>query len=298
MKISTLFSSPKNVFKFFIIVVLSILTIFVFVCICDYILSNRIMARKLHLDMWDWFAIIIATFSLLFNVLTWWSQDQTKENTTRLDTKDYREMLISSYYNIVRNTLNIYSLMEYLKDKYQNYYPSEVCLLKLKLYLFDTSEISLQNIPNCYYGIFQRFSEICYYFNIHVDTTVKHLSSKNISVDVKMQDFEMIKRMNWQVAWELMKAIDFICPEDEKINKEMIFATISTAVNNFCSFTDYINGVNVPQYIKEDDVKFIKIVFSSNKDYEDVLTKINYIIKYRIEEKTGISYRIPLIPLR
>lgn len=108
----------------------------------------------------------------------------------------------------------------------------------------------------------------------------------------------MIKRMNWRVAWELMKAIDFICPEDEKINKEMIFAKISTAVNNFFSFTDYINGVNVPQYIKENDVKFIKIVFSSNQDYEDVLTKINYIIKYRIEEKTGISYRIPLIPLR
>lgn len=294
----TLFSSPKYLFKFSIIIILVSLTIFVFICICDYILYNRGIASKLHLDMWDWFAIVIATISLFFNVLTWWSQDQTKENTTRLDTKDYREMLISSYYNIVRNIINIYSLEEYLKDKYSDYYPSEVCLLKLKLYLFDTSQISLQNISNSYYGIFQRVAEICNYFNIHIDTTVKHFSSGLISVDVKMHDLEMIKRMNWRVAWELMKAIDFICPEDEKINKEMIFAKISTAVNNFFSFTDYINGVNVPQYIKENDVKFIKIVFSSNQDYEDVLTKINYIIKYRIEEKTGISYRIPLIPLR
>lgn len=294
----TLFSSPKYLFKFSIIIILVSLTIFVFICICDYILYNRGIASKLHLDMWDWFAIVIATISLFFNVLTWWSQDQTKENTTRLDTKDYREMLISSYYNIVRNIINIYSLEEYLKDKYSDYYPSEVCLLKLKLYLFDTSQISLQNISNSYYGIFQRVAEICNYFNIHIDTTVKHFSSGLIAVDVKQRDMEMIKRMNWHVAWELKKSIDFICPQEEEINRNMIFNIFGSAVDNFCSVTDYYYGVNVPLYLKTNDAKFLKIICSNNADSEDIIKKLNYIIKYRTTEKTGISFRIPLIPLR
>lgn len=186
-----------------------------FVCIYDAVLVNNGVARKLHLDMWDWFALLVATFTLCITIMTWWSQDQTRENTTRLSTKDYRTILVSSYYNIVRNTINLYSLSECLKNKYSNYYPSEEYLQKLKLHMFDVGQVYTQNIPQEYYGKFMRITEICHYFNIHIDSTQKHLSSKSIGIDIKERDMETLKAMHWLVATEILKLIDYICPNDK-----------------------------------------------------------------------------------
>lgn len=254
MKISKIIKYPKYLFRIIVVLLLILLIVLLVVFILDYTIIRHGLTSGLNLDRWDWLALIVAAFSLCITVLTWWSQDQTRENTTRLDTKEYRDILIGSYYNIVRNTISIYSLSAIMEDKYSGFYPSEEYLQKLKLSLFDVDQIPSQNIPKYYRSQFQRIAELCRYFNLHIDSTQKHLSSKAMLLEIKMRDMETLKAMHWLLAFEILKVLDFICPDDGDINRDLVRGKISKVVNYFRPKDDL--SQTPTDYIGRNDVKF------------------------------------------
>ncbi len=298
MIIRRLLKSPKRLFRYFVMLLLAMLLIFMFICIYDAILVNSGVARKLHLDMWDWFALLVAAFSLCFTIMTWWSQDQTRENTAKLSTEDYRQVLADSYYNIVRNTINLYSLAVCLKNKYSEYYPSEEYLQKLKLHMFDAGQVYSQNIPQMYYGKFQCIAELCHYFNLHIDATQKHLSSKSIDTEIKMRDMETLKAMHWLVSAEMMKIIDYICPEDAgSTNRNIVSAKFKEIASHFAA-NDFSSRKNeYPSYIGTDNISFLKVLFESQQELETVINMLDSAIHSHLGNRADGYKKIPLIPI-
>lgn len=294
MKITKFIKYPKYPYRVTIILFLILLIGLLAILILDYTVTKSGLTSVLNLDHWDWLALIVASFSLGMAILTWWSQDQTRENTTRLDTNDYRDILVGGFYNIVRNTINLYSLSVYMEDKYSNYYPSEEYLQKLKIYLFDVDQIPSQNIPKCYRGKFQRIAELSRYFNLHIDSTQKHLNSKLMPLDIKKRDMETLKAMHWLLASELMKIIDFICPKDTYKNGDMVRRKISEVVNIFCPNDDYSEMREI--YIGKDDVKFLYKLYDEIDGYDEFLMHINDAIKLHLEPNSQGQSKIPAIP--
>lgn len=289
-----IFKHTKYLFRVIIVLLLALLITLLAVFIFDFTITKHGLASGLNLDRWDWLALIVAAFSLFITVLTWWSQDQTRENTMRLDTKDYRDILVGSYYNIVRNTINLYSLSAFMVDKYSRFYPSEEYLQKLKLYLFDVDQIPSQNIPKHYRSQFQRIAELCRYFNLHIDSAQKHLSSQKMPTDIKTRDMETLKAMHWLLASEILKVLDFICPSEIDINKDLIRIKISKVVNNFLPKADFSEILK--NYIRRDEVKFLVTLYDGTDNYDEVLMHINEAINFHLLPNSMGNYKIPLIP--
>ena len=76
-----------NFSKYALIVLLGLVFLSIVICIYDYLPKKQ---SSLLLDHWDWFALIVASFSLFFTALTWRSQEQTKENTKKLTPEMFR----------------------------------------------------------------------------------------------------------------------------------------------------------------------------------------------------------------
>lgn len=296
MKIVKTIRYPKYLFRVIVVLLLILLIALLVVFILDYTITKHGLTSGLNLDRWDWLALIVAAFSLCITVLTWWSQDQTRENTTRLDTKDYRDILVGSYYNIVRNTINLYSLSAFMEDKYSAFYPSEEYLQKLKLYLFDVDQIPSQNIPKCYRSQFQRIAELCHYFNLHIDSAQKHLSTASMPLDVKRRDMETLQAMHWLLASEIMKVLDFVCPDDGDINRDLVRSKISKVVINFCPMDNSSVTLKTYNHIGIDNVKFLYRLYEGVDGYEEILKNLNVTIHYHLVPDSNGNNKIPLIP--
>lgn len=296
MKIAKLIKYPKYLFRVIVVLLLILLIALLVIFILDYTITKHGLTSGLNLDRWDWLALIVAAFSLCITVLTWWSQDQTRENTTRLDTKDYRDILVSSYYNIVRNTINLYSLSAFMEDKYAAFYPSEEYLQKLKLYLFDVDQIPTQNIPKYYRSQFQRVAELCHYFNLHIDSAQKHLSSKPMSLDIKKRDIESLKAMHWLLAFEILKVLDFICPKDVEINRDLVRCKISKVVDHFRPKYNSSTSLKTYDHIGIDNVKFLYGLYEGVEGYDEILKNLNDTIHYHLVPDSNGKNKIPLIP--
>ncbi len=267
------------------------------ICIYDIVFMKFGLVEQLHLPTWDWIALVVAMCSLMLTYRTWRSQEQTRDNTRRLGEDDYRTMLVDSYYNIVRNTINLYSLSVCLKNKYQDYYPSEEYLQKMKLYLFDPNQISFQNIHKNDYGKFQRLAELCHYFNLHIDATQNHLSSDRISVDIKERDMEALIGMHWLLATEIWDTIDSISSEGrEEMNRRKICEKIIGISKNF--YRGDLHGVSGNKIVGR-DVEFLKRVFDGVDGYEDTLKRLDSAIMLKLycDESGNGQIRMPLIPL-
>lgn len=296
MKMAKIIKYPKHPFRVIVVLLLILLIVLLVVFILDYTITKHGLTSGLNLDRWDWLALIVAAFSLCITVLTWWSQDQTRENTTRLDTKDYRDILVGSYYNIVRNTINLYSLSAFMKDKYSAFYPSEEYLQKLKLSLFDVDQIPSQNIHKCYRSQFQRIAELCHYFNLHIDSTQKHLSTDSMPLDIKIRDMKTLKAMHWLLASEIMKVLDFICPNDMDINKDLVRCKISKVVNHFHPKDNSSVTLKTYNHIGIDKEKFLDGLYEGVDGYDEILKNLNDTIHYHLVADSNGNNKIPLIP--
>lgn len=296
MKMAKIIKCPKHFFRVIVALLLVILFAILVVFILDYTITKHGLTSGLKLDHWDWLALIVATFSLFITVLTWWSQDQTRENTTRLDSKDYRDILVGGYYNIVRNTINLYSLNALMKDKYSAFYPSEEYLQKLKLSLFDVDQIPSQNIPKYYRGQFQRIAELCRYFNLHIDSTQKHLSTYSMPINIKISDMETLKAMHWLLASEIMKVIDFICPDDKSKNRDLVRCKISKVVNHFRPMGNSSMSMETNNHIGIDNVKFLYSLYEGVDDYDEIIKNLNDTIENQLVQDSNGNNKIPLIP--
>lgn len=270
---------------------LIVLAVIVFVL--DLVFFNGTFAKKSRLDLWDWFAIIVASASLYYTVLTWQSQNQTMKNTTRLNTNDFKDMLIDSFYNIIRNTIRLYSLSETLKNKYSLAYPSEEYLLKTKIHIFDTKRISQQNIPKHYYGLFRRLSELCEYFNIHLDAAQKHLASAAIGQDIKERDIKTLIKLHWLLAEEIFKTINFICPNEKNKNKELILREfIERAEHLYLNLRTETTETGA-DFIDDEGIRVLNILLGES-DCERIIATLNKTIKSHLSKRNSV----PLIPLR
>lgn len=285
MKIPKFIKYPKD--RLIVVLTLIILILVLFVFVWDYTVAKHGLTSGLNLDKWDWFALIVATFTLAITILTWLAQDQTRENTTRLDTNDYRDILVSSYYNIVRNTINLYSLSAYMADKFPKYYPSEEYLQKLKIYLFDADQIPSQNVPKKYRGQFQRIAELSRYFNLHIDSAQKHLMAAALPSDIKTRDLETLKAMHWLLAKEIMKVINYICPDNDDENRKLVRDKIAEVVKNFRPET----VIPASPHGHVTDVKFLTRLYAGSNAYSKITDSLNISIDNKLHNDS-----IPLVP--
>ena len=282
---------------------------FIALALCLIITSGdriTVLVNKLHLNLWDWVAISLSVISLLFTALNWWAQRKTMQNTSRMDTDSFCDMLKSSYYNIIKNTVNLYSLDFTLQSKFTKEYPSEEYLQKMKLYLFEMQYSTIQNIPESYYYRLQRIGELCRFFNIHIDVTQSHLSSISISEDVKKRDMANLKAMHWLIAMQILSTMDFINPKGAKEpNRQLIKNYISNIVRELSgtqsSFLDSVikyaethNG-QMP-YIGRYDTHFLCSIFPDNDiEYHQFITKLNSLIELHCGNLKNGYGRIPMI---
>ncbi len=271
------------------------------------IVSNAV--SRLHLDLWDWMALIVALASLFYTIRNWMAQEQTKENTTRLNAEDFRYMLLNCYYNIIRNTINLYSLSVKLQDRYSIEYPSEEYLLKLKLYLLDEQVITFHNISKVYYYRLQRLSELCRFFNLHIDITQRHLSSDSIPEEIKIRDIENLKSMHWLIASQIMSTMDFIFPAgaNNAENRSMIRKYITKVTADFDGkISDDVTDPTASSGSRHNDqmscidknnIEFLKTLFPENdNEYHQLVDRLHYLIKLHCGNKKDGYSRIPLIP--
>lgn len=294
MKKLNIKTNTDNFSKYALIVLLGLVFLFIIICIYDYLPNKQ---SSLLLDRWDWFALIVASFSLFFTALTWRSQEQTRENTKRLTPERYRKLLTDNYYSIVRNTIYIYSLAETLEEKYADFYPSEEYLQKLKLYLFDESEVSSQDLDGIAPGRIQRTQELCHFFNLQIDSSQRHLSSPNIGEDIKKRDMASLKNLHWLVASEIMATIDEICPDTKEANHQGVFKELRSEADRQCKVLGSSDSLKDIQYIRKDNIKFLGNT-CSEAEYQEILKNLNTAIQLHQGNRMDGYPRVPLIPLR
>ena len=158
---------------------------------------------------------------------------------------------------------------------------------------------SAENIPKYYYGHFQRIAELCRYFNFHIDATQKHLSSRVIGGDIKKRDMDALVSMNWLVASEIMKTINFICPNEEYGNRDLVREQFIKVTGHFCPDIASFQDIDHLPYINKHNVKFLTILFEDRQeDYDATLKALNAAIKWHLGNRPDGYPRIGLIPIR
>lgn len=292
-----------------ILITVMVMAMVVIVIIVAYVLlnsKNTDIVERLHLNVWDWIAIILSVFSVVLTIMNWWAQDQTRENTARLKSEDFRNILNGGYYAIVRNMINLYSLEVVLQQRNYSVYPSEEYLQKLKLMFLNPYQSMTRNLSHEYAERLSRLYELCLFFNLHIDSTQKHLGTLKIEPDIKNRDMQNLKSMLWFVASELESTIDFIFPAGES-NDNVVMVR-----DYLCEIIDEISGdptkritpiienydnIRRMPYIDKDNDFFFRKIFESEKKYYSFMSKLNGLIHFHLGKKKDGYERIPLIPL-
>ncbi len=307
------YTSSNTILRYSILVLLVMLGSLIIIALYDVLRhdSNDVigkMAEKLHLNVWDWMALIVALISLFLTFLNWWAQDRTRKNTSRLEAADFRDILKNLYNNIIRNTIYIYSLSEKLQGCLSEVYPSEEYLLKLKLNLPDLQLLTIQDMEKNNYYRLHCLEELCTNFNIHLDVTQKHLSTAKISEEIKTADMASLKSMHWFLAAEILSTIEIICPDANRHdNREIIRRYLIEIISFFTSgknedaewVTAYASEHDgrMP-YIDRQNVSFFNQIFTpEDTGYQPFIISLNSLIKRHCTDRKDGRSRISLIPL-
>lgn len=144
-----------------------------------------------HLKEWDWLAIIIASLSLVIALMTFHSQKNTENNTTKLSDEGQRLLLIDYLRHFYCNHVILLTLENLFENKYDTHYPSEEHLLKLKV---DQDAIHLEsfNRDASRYGQMHKLLLMLRNYNIDIDVAVRHLTDPKLNKDFKVRDFNAL----------------------------------------------------------------------------------------------------------
>lgn len=157
------------------------------------------IADNLHLNVWDWLALIVAFLSLVVSVMTWHSQNETRKNTAIVSSAELQDKLSGYYHSIIRNVINLYSLNIKMDLCDWESYPSEDYMWKMELNEIDENSISIRLVYGDRFHKLQNLNELIRFFNFSIDATVAHLKQNNLNKDTRKRDICNLKSMIWLI---------------------------------------------------------------------------------------------------
>ena len=308
--------SPKNGFLALLTIIawiLLILTILFLGVACYFYITEKPIEpifksaiKMLHIgeSTWDWIAVSIACLSLFYACLTFNSQRKTEHNTKKITTESQREILIDYVRHFYCNLIVICAVEAKLNKRFNEYYPSEEHLLKLKVDTADLNPDSAAFTNNLkeYKAIHELLLKVRNY-NTEVDVAVKHLCSRNVFPAAKQRDLDTLKFKMDMLTNEIVKSINVLWPKNETENVEALKTLIkTTAYTRNMTKRDLWKRYNeifagkYPYYSNKNSF-FVKTLFKEKEEYDDFLCRLNYNIYVETRAKnTEGSDKIFLIP--
>lgn len=163
------------------------------------------------LNQWDWLAIIVAFISLVYAALTFYSQRQTEKNTMKITPESQRELLIEYGRHFYCNLIVICALEAKLNNRFQEYYPAEEHLLKLKIDLDSLhTGIFFNHIKN--FSNLNQLKVKMRNFNEEIDVIIRHLTQQKLAGYVKERDFNTLKFKMGYLTKQVLDTIDKLWP--------------------------------------------------------------------------------------
>lgn len=262
------------------------------------------IAANLHLNIWDWLALIVAFMSFVVSFMTWHSQNETMKNTAIIGKEELQDKLAGSYHSLIRNVVNLYSLYIKLDQNEWKSYPSEEYMWKMKLTEFDENSISVRLVYGDRFHKIQNLNELIRFFNMHVDAAVLHLKNGTMGLDVKKRDLIGLNAMIWLIASHLSLTMANLFPRNgSRENYTKIRTNIKECLNQW-----YDGIEKATTSIPIDNYKslfgdignqpFVKNLFNDRSDEKaDFIKKISSVIVFHLSKRPDGYDRIPLIEL-
>lgn len=252
---------------------------------------------KLGETSWDWFAVFIAFVSLCYAIITYRSQSQTEKNTMKITEESQKEILIDYIRHFYFNLIIVCAIESKLDRRFNEYYPSEEHLLKLKVDLDDLHPAAFYNHSEKYHELHELLVMMRNY-NTEIDVALLHLCNQMVFDKAKQRDFNTLKFKMSLLSEKTHKTIDKLWPNKANENLESIRDYIKTKAQNRNDFTPekYIEQGQHKYYSNLNNY-FVKTLFHSDPDL--FLDTLNYNIHSELTtDNTENSSRILLIPFQ
>lgn len=268
--------------------------------------SSTVQTLHIGNDSWDWIAVSIACISLFYGCITFNSQHQTEKNTMKITPESQRQILIDYIRHYYRNLVIICAVESKLGNRFDEYYPSEEHLLKLKVELDDLHPAAFYNHSDKYKAI-HKLLTLMRNFNTEIDVATSHICDRNVWKEAKKRDFATLKFKMGLLAENTFDTINAIWPKTLENNFKEVKSTLTDALGR-----DY-NKIELPEaiekmknvenkmpYFKNEKTFFTKTIFSSKDEIEQFLFKLNCNIYAEIHAKNSNGFdnseKIFLIP--
>lgn len=271
-----------------------------------HLFSNAVQTLHIGNDSWDWIAVSIACISLFYGCITFNSQHQTEQNTMKITPESQRQILIDYIRHYYRNLVIICAVESKLNNRFNEFYPSEEHLLKLKVELEDLHPAAFYNHAEKYNAIHELLTKMRN-FNTEIDVATSHLCNPEVFADAKKRDFATLKFKMGYLAKETLKTINAIWPKADEKNLEEVKTMLTQAIEknyNDKQLSDAIKilekAENKTPYFNNQKTFFTETIYSSIRESEHFLFMLNCNIHAEIDAKNDNGFdnseKIFLIP--
>lgn len=259
--------------------------------------------KSVFLHQWDWIALIFAFISLVIGLFTAFSQFRTQQNTMRITPESQRQLLYDYGRHFYMNFIVYKAVRVKLNARYDQFYPSEEHIIKLKTDLGNLHPaIFFNNIKH--YQAISKLQVKLRNFNEELDIILEHLKNKNLIPQVKERDFNTIDFKLSFLTKSVWNTLNVMWGANrKKINARKMREVIKTQLKGRNS-EDIMKEAesyfeNHPLYLTEfsSDMKESLFDRASPEEEKEMLLQLNYHIYAEIYgiNKSG-SEKIFLIP--
>lgn len=275
-----------------------LLLIFIFISLIDndfYIKTIKFF--KLGETSWDWFAILIAFVSLFYAIITYRSQSQTEKNTMKITEESQREILNDYIRHFYCNLIIVCAIEAKLDRRYNDYYPSEEHLLKLKVDLGDLHPAAFYNHSEKYGHLHELLVKMRNY-NTEIDVAILHLCNQEVFDEAKQRDFNTLKYKMSFLPNEINHTINLLWPNKTKESHNLIKTKIEETAQNRNKLSPEDIAVLKPhKYYSNSNNYFTNELFSEDSEKQRFMNILNFNIHTEITKVNSEgSPKILLIP--
>lgn len=251
---------------------------------------------------WDWIAVGVASISLFYACMTFNSQRQTELNTMKITPESQRSLLLDYVRHFYADLIVISAIEHKLNSRFDEYYPSEEHLLKLKA---DLDALH----PATFYDHAEKYSAIhnllllLRNFNLEVDVAIKHLCDRNVFDPAKKRDINTLKFKTSLIAQRTIETIVKIWGNEEALKAgircDLQERYVKRNEGNKCldDAKKCLDGSTDPYRYYNNRDSYWAELFDAENGQEDFFKWLNYNIYVEINgrNKEG-SEKIMLIP--
>jgi hypothetical protein len=258
-------------------------------------------------DADEWWIIVLTVSSLLVAIAAaywaWISAKATRKTVSAVEkgtekrqiNRIFQEKIfIDLIRHLYRNKVCVCATRLKLEQKtngYENFYPSEEHLLKLRVLPEDLRLDRFDNTPD-YYDTLHKMELYFRNFNIEVEVALEHLKTKTLSKEIKKRDLNVLELKSGFLTQEiyiLMKAMEFDISID-KIKELLIKESGDKRKNN----QENLPVIKIPARINENknityyDDAPLQLTEVLNEDIRGEYPKISLIAFPKTASKTKI----------